>query len=310
MDGLIERTERCGTPIVVGLDPAFEMIPEGLRAECHEAHGFTLRAAAEMFKAYSLRVIDGVCDLVPAVKPQIAMFEQLGPEGIWAYAETAIYAAEKGLFVIGDVKRGDIASTAAAYAAHLAGVRIESREYETWAEDAITLNPYMGGDSVEPFLAACGAHDKDVFILVKTSNPGSADIQDQTLAGSGLRVYEHVADLVSAWGAGLIGSRGYSRVGAVVGATFADLGAALRKRMPHTFFLVPGYGAQGASGKDLRGFFDADGGGAVVNSSRGIIAAWKKDAKFGEGNVGDAAREAVQRMRFDLETALGGRRPT
>ncbi|MDR2131913.1 MAG: orotidine-5'-phosphate decarboxylase [Clostridiales Family XIII bacterium] len=309
MDGLIERIERRGTPIVVGLDPAYEMIPEGLRAECREAHGFTLRAIAEMFKAYCARVIDAVCDLVPAVKPQIAMFEQLGPEGIWAYAETAMHASEKGLFVIGDVKRGDIASTAAAYASHLAGIRIESREYETWAEDAVTLNPYMGGDGVEPFLAACGARDKGVFVLVKTSNPGGADIQDQTLV-SGLKVYEHVADLVSEWGAGLIGSRGYSKVGAVVGATFAAQGAALRRRMPHSFFLVPGYGAQGATGKDLRGFFDGDGGGAIVNSSRGIIAAWKKDAKFGEGNVGDAARAAVFRMRSDLETALGGGTPS
>jgi orotidine-5'-phosphate decarboxylase len=309
IDRLIERTERLGAPIVVGLDPSYEMIPESLRAECIRAHGLTLRAVAAMFAAYSMRVIDGVCDLVPAVKPQIAMFEQLGPEGLWAYAETAIYAVEKGLIVIGDVKRGDIASTAAAYAAHLTGVRVESQDFETWAEDAITLNPYLGGDSVKPFLDACAACDKGVFILVKTSNPGGADLQDLVLRDSGLTVYEHVAELVSGWGAGLIGGRGYSKVGAVVGATFAAQGAALRKRMPHTFFLVPGYGAQGASGKDLRGFFDRDGGGCVVNSSRGIIAAWQRDKRFGDGNVGDAAREAVHKMRFDLETALSGRAP-
>jgi orotidine-5'-phosphate decarboxylase len=307
IDGLIEKIETCGAPIVVGLDPTYAMIPESLRAECHKAHGLTLRAVAEMFAEYGTRIIDGVCDLVPAVKLQIAMYERLGPEGIWAYAETAIRAAEKGLFVIGDVKRGDIASTAEAYASHIAGVRIGSQAYETWAEDAITLNPYMGGDSLAPFVDACGKYDKGVFILVKTSNPGGADIQDQVLRDSGLTVYERVADLVSSLGAGLIGRHGYSKVGAVVGATFAEQGAALRKRMPHTFFLVPGYGAQGAAGKDLRGFFDRDGRGCIVNSSRGIIAAWQNDKKFGDNNVGDAAREATLRMRLDLESALYGR---
>jgi orotidine-5'-phosphate decarboxylase len=278
-----------------------------MRAACVEAHGPTLRAVAAMFAEYGMRVIDGVCDAVPAVKLQIAMYEQLGPEGIWAYAETAIYAAEKGLFVIGDVKRGDIASTAAAYAAHIAGLRIGAQEYEPWTEDAITLNPYMGGDSLAPFADACGSRDKGVSILVMTSNPGGADIQDQVLRDSGLTVYEHVADLVSDLGAGLIGKCGYSKVGAVVGATFAEQGAALRNRMPHTFFLVPGYGAQGASGKDLRGFFDRDGRGCIVNSSRGIIAAWQSDAKYGDGNIGDAAREAARKMRLDLEAALRGR---
>jgi orotidine-5'-phosphate decarboxylase len=302
----MERIGQCGAPIVVGLDPTYAMIPEGMRAACYKTHGLTLRAVAAMLTEYSMKVIDGVYDLVPAVKPQIAMYEQLGPEGMWAYAETTIYAAEKGLIVIGDVKRGDIASTAEAYASHIAGVRIETCEYETWAEDAVTLNPYMGGDSVGPFLDACGKYDKGVFILVKTSNPGSADIQDRVLADSGLTVYEHVANLVSEWGAGLVGSYGYSRVGAVVGATFPEQGAALRKRMPHTFFLVPGYGAQGASGKNLRGFFDEDGKGCIVNSSRGIIAAWKNDAKFGESNIGDAAREAVHKMRLDIEGALAG----
>jgi orotidine-5'-phosphate decarboxylase len=164
----------------------------------------------------------------------------------------------------------------------------------------------MGGDSVEPFLAVCRARDKGVFILVKTSNPGSADIQDQVLRDSGLTVYEHVAALVSDWGADMLGHRGYSKVGAVVGATFAEQGAALRRRMPRVFFLVPGYGAQGASGKDLRGFFDRDGAGCIVNSSRGITAAWRNDKRFGEHNVGDAAREAVLRMRSDLAAALDG----
>ncbi|MDR2295248.1 MAG: orotidine-5'-phosphate decarboxylase [Clostridiales Family XIII bacterium] len=307
IDRLTDKIERCGASIVVGLDPTYAMIPGSLRAECLEAHGPTPRAVAAMFTAYNKRIIDGVCDLVPAVKPQIAMYEQFGPEGIFAYVETTRYAAEKGLLVIGDVKRGDIASTAAAYAAHLSGVRIESRAYEIWTEDAITLNPYMGSDSAAPFLAVCRERDKGVFVLVKTSNPGSADLQDLVLAASGLTVCEHVADLVSGWGADMIGSCGYSKVGAVVGATFAARGAALRKRMPRVFFLVPGYGAQGALGKDLSGFFDRDGGGCIVNSSRGITAAWQNDGKFGEHNVGEAAREAVQSMRIDIETALRGR---
>jgi orotidine-5'-phosphate decarboxylase len=310
IDRLIEGVARRGAPIVVGLDPAYAMIPASMRAACIEAHGPGPRAAAAMLTAYNKRIIDSVCDLVPAVKPQIAMYEQYGPWGIRAYAETTRYAAKKGLIVIGDVKRGDIASTAEAYAAHLAGVRIESRNFATWTEDAITLNPYMGYDSVEPFLNICARRDKGVFILVKTSNPGSADIQDLRLAASGLTVCEHVADLVSRWGAGLIGSRGYSKVGAVVGATFAAQGAALRKRMPQTFFLAPGYGAQGAAGKDLRGLFDGDGSGCVVNSSRGIMAAWQRDKRFGEENVGDAAREAVRAMRVDIEAALRGRSPS
>ncbi|MDR2295984.1 MAG: orotidine-5'-phosphate decarboxylase [Clostridiales Family XIII bacterium] len=310
IDRLIERIEGRGAPIVVGLDPAYAMIPADLRAECFETHGPGPGAVAAMFAAYNRRILDAVCDLVPVVKPQIAVYEQLGPDGLRAYIDTARYAAKKGLLVIGDVKRGDIASTAEAYAAHLAGVRIESREYEIWAEDAITLNPYMGGDSLAPFLRVCAARDKGVFILVKTSNPGGADIQDQVLAASGLTVCEHVADLVSSWGADLIGSRGYSKVGAVVGATFAARGAALRARMPRVFFLVPGYGAQGAAGKDLRGFFDKDGGGCIVNSSRGIMAAWQSDARFGAGNIGDAAREAVRVMRSDIEDALRGRAPS
>jgi orotidine-5'-phosphate decarboxylase len=305
IDRLIEKIERCGAPIVVGLDPTYEMIPESLRAECFERHSLDLRAAAAMLTEYNVRVIDAVCDLIPAVKPQIAMYERFGPEGVRAYATTTAYAASKGLVVIGDVKRGDIASTAEAYASHIAGVGVGTREYEPWAEDAVTLNPYMGGDSVEPFLRVCAARDKGVFVLVKTSNPGSADIQDRVLMDFGLTVYEHVANLVSKWGASLIGNCGYSKVGAVVGATFAEQGAALRKRMPHTFFLVPGYGAQGASGEDLRGFFDKDGRGCIVNSSRGVIAAWKNDDRFNDRNVGDAAREAVERMRLDLKKALG-----
>ena len=303
IDRLIGRIETLGAPIVVGLDPTSEMIPERILSACREAHSDPLKAVAAALLAFNREIIDAVCDLVPAVKPQIAMYERFGPEGLRAYADTAAYAQSRGLLVIGDVKRGDIASTAKAYTAHLGGTELWGETLNPWNADAVTLSPYLGGDSVKPFLDVCAALDKAVFILVKTSNAGSGDLQDLPLA-SGLTVYEHVAGLVSAWGEGLIGSRGYSKVGAVVGATFPEQGQVLRKRMPRTFFLVPGYGAQGGTGRSLRGFFDGEGRGCIVNSSRGIIAAWQKDSRFGEHNIGGAARAAVITMREDLREAV------
>ncbi|MCL2856142.1 MAG: orotidine-5'-phosphate decarboxylase [Oscillospiraceae bacterium] len=297
IDRLIERIEALEAPIVVGLDPTLEMIPERLK------QGDSLEAIAGALTKFNREIIDAVHDLVPAVKPQIAMYERYGIEGLQAYVATAEYAKSKGLLVIGDIKRGDISSTAAAYAAHIGGTQVGRQTLFPWAEDAVTLNPYLGGDSVTPFLDVCAAQEKGIFLLVKTSNPGSGDLQDLRLE-SGKLVYEHVADLVSGWGEGLVGARGYSKVGAVVGATFPEQGRALRARMPHTFFLVPGYGAQGGSGKDLRGFFDANGLGCIVNSSRGITAAWKKNERFGENNVGAAAREAVIAMKNDLREAI------
>ena len=303
IDRLIDRIEALGAPIVVGLDPTPEMIPERILSACRAAYSEPLEAAAAALLAFNREVIDAVCDLVPAVKPQIAMYERFGPEGLRAYVETAVYAKSKGLVVIGDIKRGDISSTAQAYAAHLGGTQLWGETLFPWAEDAVTLNPYLGYDSVKPFIDICAERDKGVFILVKTSNPGSADLQDLLLA-SGQSVFEHVAELASEWGKPLVGARGYSKVCAVVGATFPEQGQALRRRMPHTFFLVPGYGAQGGTSKDLRGFFDRDGVGCVVNSSRGITAAWQQDGRFGENNVGDAARLAVTAMREDLREVL------
>jgi orotidine-5'-phosphate decarboxylase len=286
IDRLISRIDELQAPIVVGLDPAPEMIPQRIR----DMHGGNIPG---MFLDFNRVIIDAVCDLVPAVKPQIAMYERFGSEGISAYEKTCEHAQSKGLIVIGDVKRGDIASTAEAYAAHL----------KTWPQDAVTLSPYLGGDTLAPFIKVCAELDKAIFVLVKTSNPGSGDLQDLRLE-SGELVYERVAGLVSDLGKSLIGVSGYSKVGAVVGATWPEQGVSLRKKMPHTFFLVPGYGAQGGKGADLRGFFDKNGRGCVVNSSRGIIAAWQKDKRYGEGNVGEAAREAVLAMRADLREAL------
>jgi len=292
---MIERIGVLGAPVVVGLDTTLEMIPARLM------QGDSLEAISAAMLSFNREIIDAVCDLVPAVKPQIAMYERFGIEGLKAYVATAAYAQSKGLLVIGDIKRGDIASTAEAYAAHIGGTEAGGGRIYPWPEDAVTLNPYLGADSVKPFLDVCATQEKAMFLLVKTSNPSSADLQDLPLA-SGKLVYEHVADLVSGWGEGFVGKHGYSKIGAVVGATFPEQGRELRKRMPHTFFLVPGYGAQGGAGKDLRGFFDTQGVGCIVNSSRGITAAWQKDKRFGE-DVGSAAREAVLAMIDDLREA-------
>lgn len=298
IDRLMNKIEKMENPTVVGLDPTYEMIPRGVREEMLEKYGKTTKAVAKMFISFNQEIIDHICDLVPAVKPQIAMYEQYGIEGLQAYMETITYARKKGLIVIGDVKRGDIASTAAAYAAHLGGVEIEGNRFDVWNEDAVTLNPYMGFDGVEPFIEPCNKYDKGIFVLVKTSNPSGREIQD--LIADGKPVYEHTAALVSKWGELAMGENGYSRVAAVVGATYKEQGQDLRKKMPHTFFLIPGYGAQGASGDDIRGYFDRDGRGCIVNSSRGIIAAYKKSDRYGEHNFAEAAREAVLVMKSDL----------
>ena len=335
IDRLIESIERLGAPVVVGLDPAPGIVPEKMFADAAKSFGETPEAAAFALLKFNREIIDAVAGIVPAVKPNIAFYERYGLDGIRAYIMTIEYAAGRGLMVIGDVKRGDIGSTAAAYAGHIEPARLFGHKFEIWNEDAVTLNPYLGSDSVAPFLEALRGRDKGVFMLVKTSNPGSADIQDILVGGAtgatdasevteatgatdtteasgapgapGLvPLYEHVAALVSAWGEGegLMGECGYSKVGAVVGATHPEVGARLRELMPHTFFLVPGYGAQGAGAKDLKGFFDAHGKGAIVNSSRGIIGAWKEDGK-GAGHVGKSARAAAQRMIEEIGEAVG-----
>jgi orotidine-5'-phosphate decarboxylase len=302
IDRLMNRIEKMANPTVVGLDPTYEMIPAHIRAEMLDRYGKTAKAAAKMFLSFNQGIIDHVSDLVPAVKLQIAMYEQYGLEGLQAYLETITYARNKGMIVIGDIKRGDIASTAAAYAAHIAGVEIEGARFDLWNEDAVTLNPYMGFDGIEPFLAPCRDYDKGIFILVKTSNPSGKELQD--LIADGIPVYEHTARLVSKWGESAMGENSYSKVAAVVGATYKEQGEELRRKMPHTFFLIPGYGAQGASGDDIRGYFDKDGKGCIVNSSRGIIAAYQKNAKYGPAEYAAAAREAALEMKKDLGAVL------
>lgn len=298
IDRLMNRIETMANPTVVGLDPTYEMIPGHIKEEMLAKYGKTTKAAAKMFQHFNQEIIDHICDLAPAVKLQIAMYEQYGIEGLKTYMETITYAKKKGLIIIGDIKRGDIASTAAAYAAHLGGVEIEGERFDIWNEDAVTLNPYMGFDGIEPFISPCNEYNKGIFILVKTSNPSGKEIQD--LFAEGKPVYEQVAELVVKWGELAMGAGGYSRVAAVVGATYKEQGMELRKMMPHTFFLIPGYGVQGASGDDIRGYFDREGRGCIVNSSRGIIAAYRNDSKFGDHNFAEAAREAALKMKRDL----------
>ncbi len=302
IDHLIQKIKEVQNPTVVGLDPTYAMIPTFIKEEMLETYGKTPKAVAEMFLKFNKGILDEVSPLIPAVKPQIAMYEQYGLEGLRAYIETIAYAKSKGLVVIGDIKRGDIASTAAAYAGHIAGVDVEDMHFDLWQEDAVTLNPYMGFDGIEPFIDACNKYDRGLFILVKTSNPSGVEIQD--LITEGIPVYDKAADLVSKWGELTMGTMGYSRIGAVVGATYKEQGMELRKRMPHTFFLVPGYGAQGGKASDLKDYFDKDGNGIIVNSSRGIIAAYKKDSELTEKEFAIASKKAVIAMRDDLQGVM------
>jgi orotidine-5'-phosphate decarboxylase len=304
IDQLIDKIRETGNPSVVGLDPTPAMIPEYLKRQMYRQYGQTPEAVAAIFTAFNRLVIEQIWDLIPAVKPQIAMYEQYGIPGLTSYMETIRYAKSKGLIVIGDIKRGDIGSTAAAYASHIGGVEIEGVRHDLWKEDAITVNPYFGTDGIQPFVAACKG--RGIFVLIRSSNPGSAELQELETGGEAM--YLKVADLVAEWGKDLIGQHGYSEVGAVVGATWPEQGSALRERLPNTFFLVPGYGAQGGKAEDLAGFFDKNGDGAIVNSSRGILAAWQEERRnLKEGSMdeigpefAEAARRAVIAMRDDL----------
>ena len=306
---LIERIRQTEAPIVVGLDPMLDYIPSAIRKEAFETFGESLQGAAQAVWMFNRGIVDAVADLVPAVKPQIAMYEQFGVPGLEVYRKTVEYCREKGLIVIGDVKRGDIGSTSAAYAAaHLGKIRIGTKAFPLFDTDFATVNPWLGTDGVKPFLEVCKQEDKGIFILVKTSNPSSGEFQDRLVDGRPL--YELVGEKVEEWGRDCMDPGcAYSNVGAVVGATYPEMGKRLREQMPHTFILVPGYGAQGGKGKDLKFFFDQEGLGAIINSSRGIIAAWKQDAyrEFGEEQYALASRKAVLAMKEDIAQALAER---
>jgi len=301
---LIDNIKKTKAPIVVGLDPMLSYVPEHLQKKAFAEYGETLEGAAQAIWQFNKEIVDATWDLIPAVKPKIAMYEQFGLPGLAAFKKTVDYCHEKGLVVIGDIKRGDIGSTSEAYAVgHLGKVQVGSKAYYGFDEDFVTVNPYLGSDGVKPFIKVCKEEKKGLFILVKTSNPSSGEFQDQLVNGRPL--YELVGEKVARWGEEHMGEK-YSYIGAVVGATYPEMGKVLRKLMPKTFILVPGYGAQGGKGADLVHFFNEDGLGAIVNSSRGIIAAYKQEAysRFGEESFADASRQAVIDMTADINGAL------
>lgn len=305
IDILVDKIKKTNAPIVVGLDPKLGFIPEYILEKAYKEQGKTLEAAAQAIFEFNKGIIDATYDLIPAVKPQIAMYEQFGIPGLIAFDDTVKYAKSKGLVIIGDVKRGDIGSTSESYAiAHLGSIDVGGESIKIFDEDFATVNPYLGTDGIKPFTDVCKKENKGIFILVKTSNPSSGEFQDKDMEGKPL--YEHVGAKVDEWGKDLIGKCGYSSVGAVVGATYPEVGKIMRKVMPKSYILVPGYGAQGGKGKDLVHFFNDDGLGAIINSSRGIIAAYKNEAyaSFGEDGYADAARQAVIDMREDIDKAL------
>lgn len=301
---LIAEIKKKDAPVVAGLDPMLSYVPAFIKDAAFEEFGETLEGAAEAVWQFNKGIVDAIYDLIPSVKPQIAMYEQFGIPGMTAFKKTVDYCKEKGLVVIGDVKRGDIGSTSAAYAAgHLGKVTIGSKSYYGFDEDFITVNPYFGIDGVKPFIDVCREEKKGIFLLVKTSNPSSGEFQDQKI--DGIPLYELVGRKVAEWGEECMGDD-YSYIGCVVGATYPEMGKVLRKVMPKSYILVPGYGAQGGTAKDLVHYFNKDGLGAIVNSSRGIIAAYKQDAyaKFGEENYAEASRQAVKDMIADIRSCL------
>lgn len=303
IDKLVKKIKETKAPIVVGLDPMLSYVPEYIKKTAFDEYGETLEGAAEAIWQYNKGIVDAVHDLIPAVKPQIAMYEQFGLEGLKAFKKTVDYCKSKDMVVIGDVKRGDIGSTSESYAiAHLGRVTVGSKRIAAFDEDFATVNPYLGTDGIKPFVDVCREEKKGIFVLVKTSNPSSGEFQDRLIDGKPL--YEIVGEKVNEWGSDCMGND-YSYVGAVVGATYPEQGELLRKVMPKAYILVPGYGAQGGKGSDLAHFFNKDGLGAIVNSSRGIIAAFKQEkyAKFGAEHYAEASRQAALDMIEDINSA-------
>lgn len=299
-DRLTEQIKKKGNPSVAGLDPKLEYVPEFIKEKAFAEYGKSLRGAAEAIWEFNKGLIDALYDVVPAVKPQSAFYEMYGLPGEDVLHRTVEYAREKGLYIILDVKRNDIGSTAEAYSrAYIGKVDIDGEEADACPVDAVTVNPYLGTDGIAPFVGDCKKYGKMIFSLVKTSNPSSGELQDIKLADSGLHLYERTAELVNEWNKETIGKYGYGAVGAVVGATYPEQARILRRLMPHSYFLVPGYGAQGGSAKDVANSFNDDGLGAIVNSSRGIMCAYKKSGAAPEQFAEAARREAV-RMKEEL----------
>ncbi len=303
-DRLIKNIQEKQNPTVAGLDPKLDYIPDYIREAAYSRYGKTLEGAAEALYEFNKGLIDALYDIVPAVKPQAAYYEMYGWQGVRILERTISYAKQKGMFVITDGKRNDIGTTMEAYAkAHLGVTEIEGQTVTSFGADALTVNGYLGSDGIRPLLEICKNDDKGIFVLVKTSNPSSGQLQDRTL-DDGLTVYRTMGNLCEEWGSLVMGTADYSGVGAVVGATYPQQLAELRKALPHTFFLVPGYGAQGGGAKDVAPAFDENGNGAVINSSRGIMCAWKKE-NADPKDYAQAARREAMRMRDEIISCIG-----
>ena len=303
MKRLIEKIAQMQNPSVVGLDSLLDYIPQHIKDEKFATYGDTFDAAAQSILEYNKAIIDQICDIVPAVKPQAAYYEMYSWQGMWALCETVKYAQEKGMIVIIDGKRNDIGSTMQAYAkAHLGTSTVNGKELSAFGQDMLTVNGYLGSDGVNPLLPICDEQDKGIFVLVKTSNPSSGELQDQKIGDKS--IYETMGAMCEQWGSQTENNYGYSRVGAVVGATYPEQLAEMRQKMPHTFFLVPGYGAQGGGANDVAGAFDKNGLGAIVNSSRAILTAWKKAGTDGK-DFAEQARKAALAMKEDIMGVVG-----
>ena len=303
IDRLIDKIKQTNNPTVMGLDPRFDMLPKCVT----DKYDKTLEGVSKAILEYNKALIDETYDIIPAVKPQIAFYEMFGIPGLEAFKETCKYAKEKGMIVIADIKRGDIGSTAQGYSnAFLGKTKIGDHEESIFDVDFVTVNPYMGTDCVKPFIEDCKKYDKGIFILVKTSNPSSGELQDLKLE-NGKEVYMQVADLVEKWGEDLVGKYGYSSVSAVVGATYPEQLEQIRSKAPHTYFLIPGYGAQGGKAEDITLGFDKNGLGGIVNASRSLMCAYKSEIwknQFTEEEYAKATRAEAIRMKEELQTAI------
>lgn len=304
MDRLIKKIVEYQNPTVAGLDPKLEYVPEFIKDECFKKYGKTLEGAAAALFEFNKALIDALYDIVPAVKPQAAYYEMYGWQGVKALYDTIAYAKSKGMYVITDGKRNDIGTTMQAYAAaHLGTTDVAGAEAEAFGADALTVNGYLGSDGINPLLKICEEKDKSIFVLVKTSNPSSGELQDKKIDDK--TIYETMGEMCENWGENLRGESGYSAVGAVVGATYPEMLKELREKLPHTFFLVPGYGAQGGGAEDVKYAFDKNGVGAVINSSRGIMCAWTKARGASEKDFAKEARNEALRMRDDIRNVVG-----
>lgn len=305
-DRLIEKIIEMRNPTVAGLDPKLSYVPEYIKDECFERYGKSLEGASQALLTFNKGLIDALCDIVPAVKPQAAYYEMYGWQGVRTLKETIDYAKAKGMYVITDAKRNDIGATMQAYAAaHLGLTEVGDTQQEAFGADALTVNGYLGTDGIDPLIQVCRERDRGIFVLAKTSNPSSGELQDMKLE-NGESIYEHMGAMCEKWGEALPGRYGYSGVGAVVGATYPQMLGELRQKLPHTFFLVPGYGAQGGGARDVQYAFDSRGLGAVINSSRGIMCAWKKAEGAARKDFAKCAAEEALRMRDDIRSVVAG----